>query len=114
MGKDNKDATRIAVIAGCDMDMHSMSYKRNLVDLVNEGQVDVNLIDNAVRRILTLKYELGLFDDPYCYNNRYQELSDKKIINEHRKSARLMGSKSIVLLKTIKSFLSSRIYPTSH
>ena len=99
MGKDNKDATRIAVIAGCDMDMHSMSYKRNLVDLVNEGQVDVNLIDNAVRRILTLKYELGLFDDPYCYNNRYQELSDKKIINEHRKSARLMGSKSIVLLK---------------
>lgn len=69
------------------------------VDLVNEGQVDVNLINDAVKRILTLKYELGLFDDPYCYNNRYQELSDKKIIKEHRKSARLMGSKSIVLLK---------------
>lgn len=99
IGKDNKDAARIAVIAGCDMDMHSMSYKRNLVDLVNEGQVDVNLINDAVKRILTLKYELGLFDDPYCYNNRYQELSDKKIIKEHRKSARLMGSKSIVLLK---------------
>ena len=99
IGKDNKDAARIAVIAGCDMDMHSMSYKRNLVDLVNEGQVDVNLINDAVKRILTLKYELGLFDDPYCYNNRYQELSDKKIIKEHKKSARLMGSKSIVLLK---------------
>ena len=99
IGKDNKDAARIAVIAGCDMDMHSMSYKRNLVDLVNEGQVDVNLINDAVKRILTLKYELGLFDDPYCYNNRYQELSDKKIIKEHRKSARLMGSKPIVLLK---------------
>ena len=99
IGKDNKDAARIAVIAGCDMDMHSMSYKRNLVDLVNEGQVDVNLINDAVKRILTLKYELGLFDDPYCYNNRYQELSDKRIIKEHRKSARLMGSKSIVLLK---------------
>ena len=99
IGKDNKDAARIAVIAGCDMDMHSMSYKRNLVDLVNEGQVDVNLINDAVKRILTLKYELGLSDDPYCYNNRYQELSDKKIIKEHRKSARLMGSKSIVLLK---------------
>ena len=74
------------------MDMHSKSYKRNLVELVYEGQVDVNLIDNAVRRIQTLKYELGLFDDPYCYNNIYQELCDKKIINEHRKSARLMGS----------------------
>ena len=60
----------MAAIAGCDMDMHSMTYAKHLVDLVNEGEVDIALIDDAVRRILTKKFELGLFDDPYCYNNR--------------------------------------------
>ena len=63
IGKDNKDAARIAVIAGCDMDMHSMSYKRNLVDLVNEGQVDVNLINDAVKRILTLTILIAITTD---------------------------------------------------
>lgn len=72
MAKDSKEATKLAVIAGCDMDMHSMSYKRNLVNLADEGQVDVSLIDDAVRRILTKKFELGLFDDPYryCYREK--------------------------------------------
>lgn len=99
MAKDSKEATKLAVIAGCDMDMHSMSYKRNLVNLADEGQVDVSLIDDAVRRILTKKFELGLFDDPYRYCYREKELNDSSIIKKHRSDARLMGAKSVVLLK---------------
>lgn len=99
MAKDNKEATKFAVLAGCDMDMHSMSYKRNLVDLIDEGQVDIQYINDAVRRILTKKFELGLFDDPYRYCYREKDLSNPSIIEEHRHTARLMGAKSIVLLK---------------
>lgn len=99
MAKDNKDAGRLAAIAGCDMDMHSMTYAKHLVDLVNAGEVDIALIDDAVRRILTKKFELGLFDDPYCYNNRAKEIEDKKIVTANRKIAREAGSSSIVLLK---------------
>lgn len=99
MAKDNKEAAKLAVLAGCDMDMHSMSYKRNLTDLVKEEQIDIQLIDDAVKRILTKKYELGLFDDPYRYCYRKNELDDASIIEEYRLVARQMGAKSIVLLK---------------
>lgn len=99
MAKDNKEATKLAVLAGCDMDMHSMSYERNLVALVNEGQLDICFIDDAVRRILTKKFELGLFDDPYCYTYRSDEIDDENILKEYRNMARNMGAKSIVLLK---------------
>jgi beta-glucosidase len=57
--KDNKDAALKAIIAGSDMDMESRSYINHLADLVKEGKVDIKLIDDAVRRILTKKYELG-------------------------------------------------------
>ena len=99
MAKDNKDAARLAAWAGCDMDMHSMSYQKHLENLVNEGKVDISLIDDAVKRILIKKFELGLFDDPYCYNNREWEINDKKINASYREVAREAGSKSIVLLK---------------
>ena len=99
MAKDNKDAGRLAAIAGCDMDMHSMTYARHLVDLVKEGAVDITLIDDAVKRILTVKFELGLFDAPYRYNYREKEIGDKKVNAVHRKVAREAGAGSIVLLK---------------
>lgn len=99
MAKDNKDAGRLAALAGCDMDMHSMTYAKHLVNLVDEGKVDEAYIDDAVRRILTKKFELGLFDDPYCYNNRAAEIQDKEINRVHRKLAREAGASSIVLLK---------------
>jgi beta-glucosidase len=56
--KDNKDAALKAIIAGSDMDMESRSYINHLAELVKEGKVDIQLIDDAVRRILTKKYEL--------------------------------------------------------
>ncbi len=61
---DNYDAAWKAVTAGCDMDMESRSYIGNLARLVRDGKVSIALIDDAVRRILTKKFELGLFDDP--------------------------------------------------
>ena len=96
--KDNKDAALKAIIAGSDMDMESRSYINHLADLVKEGKVDIKLIDDAVRRILTKKYELGLFDNPYkfCDENREKEQANNP---EHRKFAREIGAKSIVLLK---------------
>lgn len=96
--KDNKEAALKAILAGSDMDMESRSYINHLEELVKEGKVDVNLIDDAVRRILTKKYELGLFDDPYRFINEKRE-KEQANNPEHRKFAREIGAKSIVLLK---------------
>ena len=96
--KDNKDAALKAMIAGSDMDMESRSYINHLADLVKEGKVDIKLIDDAVRRILTKKYELGLFDNPYKFNDEKREKEQTNNL-EHRKFAREIGAKSIVLLK---------------
>jgi len=66
VARDEKEATRQAVLAGIDMSMVPSDYSFSdlLLQLVEEGQVPVSRIDEAVRRILTLKWKLGLFDDP--------------------------------------------------
>lgn len=96
--KDNKDAALKAIIAGSDMDMESRSYINNLTELVKEGKVDMKLVDDAVRRILTKKFEMGLFDDPYKFCNEKRE-KEQENNPEHRAFAREIGAKSIVLLK---------------
>jgi beta-glucosidase len=95
---DAKDAALKAIRAGSDMDMEGNIYRKNLVALVNEGKVDVALIDDAVKRILYVKYELGLFDDPYKFCDEAREL---KVLNDplNRVSAKVVAEKSIVLLK---------------
>ncbi|MFN3771764.1 glycoside hydrolase family 3 N-terminal domain-containing protein [Cloacibacterium normanense] len=102
--KDNKEAALKAIIAGSDMDMESRSYTNHLAELVKEGKVDIQLIDDAVRRILTKKYELGLFDDPYRFINEKRE-KEQANNPEHRKFAREIGAKSIVLLKNENQLL---------
>lgn len=102
--KDNKDAALKAIIAGSDMDMESRSYTNHLTELVKEGKVDIQLVDDAVRRILTKKYELGLFDDPYRFINEKRE-KEQANNPEHRKFAREIGAKSIVLLKNENQLL---------
>ena len=102
--KDNKDAALKAIIAGSDMDMESRSYTNHLAELVKEGKVDIQLVDDAVRRILTKKYELGLFDDPYRFINEKRE-KEQANNPEHRKFAREIGAKSIVLLKNENQLL---------
>ncbi|MGE6355375.1 glycoside hydrolase family 3 N-terminal domain-containing protein [Flavobacterium sp. NPDC079362] len=96
--KDLKAAALSAITAGSDMDMESNAYRYHLAELVKEGKVSVDLIDDAVKRILRKKFELGLFDDPYRYSD--QKRADKALNNpEHRKAALDVAQKSIVLLK---------------
>jgi beta-glucosidase len=102
--KDNKEAALAAITAGSDMDMESNAYRYHLAELVKENKVPIALIDDAVKRILRKKFELGLFDDPYKYCNPERE---QAALNnpEHRKAAREVAAKSIVLLKNDNAIL---------
>ena len=102
--KDNYEAAMSASNAGSDMDMESRSYIQNLSKLVKEGKVKMTVIDDAVRRILTKKFEMGLFDDPFKFCNVERE---KKEWNNsaHIVAARDIARKSIVLLKNNQQLL---------
>ena len=98
VAKDDANAAEMALEAGSDIDMESDAMVKYLPQLVRTGRVDEALVDEAVRRVLRLKFELGLFDDPYRYIDAERE---KQLIlaPEHRQAARDMARKSIVLLK---------------
>ncbi|SFW85268.1 beta-glucosidase [Chitinophaga sancti] len=102
--KNGKEAALAAITAGTDIDMESRSYKNNLAQLVTEGKVDIALVDDAVRRVLRKKFELGLFDDPYKY---FDEKREKVEMNnpEHTKATREIAAKSIVLMKNEQHLL---------
>ncbi len=95
---DASEATRLAITAGSDMDMESSAYVRHLAALVESGEVDAGLVDEAVRRVLRVKFALGLFDDPYRYSDAEREA---RVLGEpsHLEAAREIARKSIVLLK---------------
>lgn len=100
---DLKEAAYRAMNAGSDMDMEGYAYVKHLKELVDEGRVDVKLIDDAVRRVLRIKFELGLFDDPY----KYSKLDEAGLVYnaENRKASREVARKSIVLLKNENNLL---------
>lgn len=102
--QDGPDAAMKAVIAGSDMDMESHLYVSELVKLVREGKIKEDLVDDACRRILRVKFELGLFDNPYKYCDEQRE---KAVIgsNENHEAVRDMAKKSIVLLKNESNLL---------
>ena len=102
--KDGAEASERALNAGSDMDMESSLYVAELVKLVQEGKVKETLIDDAVRRILRVKFELGLFDDPYKYCDEKRE---KAIVGSKANNDGVldMAKKSIVLLKNDKNLL---------
>ncbi len=95
---DLADASAKAIAAGSDMDMESMGYSAHLAQLVKAGKADIAHVDDAVRRILAKKFELGLFDDPYRYSDAARE---RRVLNDpsHRKLAREIAARSMVLLK---------------
>jgi beta-glucosidase len=102
--KNGYEAALSAITAGCDMDMESRDYLDYLPQLVKEGKVPVAMVDDAVRRILKKKFELGLFDDPYRFCNPERE--KKELSNpDHAAIARDMARKSIVLLKNENQLL---------
>ena len=102
--KDLKQVAEISVNAGSDMDMESYAYVAHLKGLVETGKVDIKIIDDAVRRILRVKFELGLFDDPYRYCDEKRE-NDLIYNPTHLAAALDVAKKSIVLLKNENQFL---------
>ena len=95
---DEKHGAELAIKAGIDLDMMSGAYKSYLEELVNDGKIDIDLINDACRRILTAKYKLGLFDDPYRYSD--EERENKTIYKpEYLEAARESAAMSSVLLK---------------
>ena len=101
---DEKEAARLAINAGSDMDMESRSYRNHLTQLVKENKVQPGLIDEAVKRILRKKFELGLFEDPFRFCNQ-QRQDEQWNHTEHLKAARDMACKSMVLLKNENQLL---------
>ena len=104
VAKDKKAAAELAVKAGSDMDMEGGAYESSLKELVEEGKVAEKLINDAVKRILRVKFRLGLFDDPYKYCDEAFEKSE--LYSEaNQKVALEAGKKSIVLLKNENDIL---------
>ena len=95
---DHKDAARLAMEAGCDIDMVMNCYYLHLADLVREGTVTEEMLDAAVMRVLKLKNELGLFENPYHGADEAEE-ERLYLCVEHRRVARRAAEESAVLLK---------------
>ena len=97
VAKDKKDAIRLAVNAGIDMSMdpYSVDFCILLKELVQEGKVPMSRIDDAVRRILRLKYRLGLFDEPNTGGKGYEKFGSDEFAQKSLRAA----EESIVLLK---------------
>ncbi|WP_330443385.1 beta-glucosidase BglX [Flavobacterium sp. C4GT6] len=102
--KDLKQAAEFAANAGSDMDMESHGYVMYLAQLVKEGKVSEDKINDAARRILRVKFQLGLFDNPYKYCDEAREKATvgKK---EFHDGVLDMAKKSIVLLKNENNLL---------
>lgn len=98
VARNEQEAGELALHAGVDMDMQGAVFQQYLKASLEAGRVSMAQIDTAVRRILKLKYRLGLFEDPYRFCDPERE---KRLIlsAEHRAAARDMARKSIVLLK---------------
>ncbi|WP_343531650.1 beta-glucosidase BglX [Pedobacter sp.] len=96
--KNLNEASEKAIVAGSDMDMESEAYKKELEKLVKSGKVAEKYIDDAVKRILYKKFELGLFDNPYRFSDEKRE---QKVMNDPKYKAVALAAaqKSIVLLK---------------
>ncbi len=96
--KDSKHAAELGLNAGADMDMVGQNYFKHLEASVKEGKVSVATIEKSVRRILEMKYRLGLFEDPYKYSDIKRE---KKVVlsKENLLAAQDVARKSMVLLK---------------
>ncbi len=93
---DRKEAALKAFTAGVEMDMMNQCYDRHLADLVNEGKVSADQVDEAVRRVLQLKFRLGLFENPYTPVTTEQE---RFLLPASIQVAEKLAEESIVLLK---------------
>jgi beta-glucosidase len=93
---DTNDAARLALTAGVDMEMVSTTYHDTLKQQVEQGTISKKILDEAVRRVLTVKFEKGLFDHPFTDASRYQSAYLQEDATD---LARVAAQKSCVLLK---------------
>ena len=98
-----KEAIKIAINAGIDMSMvpYEVSFCTWLKELVEEGEVSMSRIDDAVRRVLRLKYRLGLFENPYWNIEEYNKFGSSEFAQVAQKAA----EESLVLLKNEENVL---------
>jgi len=94
--RDGRDAAFRALSAGLDMDMASNTYLEHLAGLVEDGTLQLTVIDAAVRSILAIKVRMGLFEQPYTDETKLEQVL---ALPEHRKEARLVAQRSMVLLR---------------
>ena len=92
----DETSAALSINAGVDMDMVDCVYKNNLKSAVEKGLVSMDTIDEAVRRVLRIKFRMGLFDNPYIYEG---DFSDKIMTEEYLKKAKEVTNHSMVLLK---------------
>jgi beta-glucosidase len=104
VASDPAEACRLALQAGVDVDMVSGIYLRHLPEMVREGKISEDLINQAARRVLKAKHNLGLFNDPYKYHNVQKE-QDASLTSQNIQLALQMARKSIVLLKNSDNIL---------
>ncbi len=99
---NNKEAFYQSIMAGMDMHMHGPEWQTAVVELVKEGRIPESRIDESVRRILTVKFRLGLFEHPYS-----DAKTRDRVINdpEHKRTALEASRNSIVLLKNENDLL---------
>ena len=91
-----KEAYYQSIMAGMDMHMHGIYWNEEVAELVREGRIPMSRIDESVRRILTAKFRLGLFENPYCNADEGRKV---RMCEEHRATALEAAENSIVLLK---------------
>lgn len=101
---DMKTVSALALNAGVDMDMVDEGFLSTLEKSVEDGSVSIENIDKACRRILEMKYKLGLFDNPFRFINEERMKTDL-LSDQHRKAAREISQRSLVLLKNSDKIL---------
>ena len=101
---DEKEAAYKSICAGVDIEMMTPCYINHLKELIDEGEVDEALVDEAVLRILTLKEKLGLFENPFRGACQAAEL-EVILSDDHREATRQVAEASIVLLKNENNLL---------
>lgn len=104
VAEDERQAAKLAIRAGVDIDMVTTAYIDHLENLVHSGEVPEAAIDEAALRILTLKNKLGLFEDPF-HGASEEKAATLLLCAEHRTAARNAAAKTFVLLKNEDSLL---------
>lgn len=94
--KDDKEAAAKSLTAGLDMDLGGNAFGNNLKTAYEEGKITIEELDRAVARVLRLKFQMGLFENPYVSPEQAKELVRSK---EHKKLARRVAREGVVMLK---------------